>query len=83
MHAKNKEALETIDAMVFSGDTLHFCDARKEFKEYLDRWLTAVEEIEGIATETLCTMEDDIDDDDDEPTDPSTDALNETELDRS
>lgn len=36
---------EQIDAGIFSGDLLQTCDIN-EFKNYVDRWMTAIKEYE-------------------------------------
>lgn len=43
MHPRLREALERIDAAVFSGDTFDDPDARKEFAEYVERWCHALD----------------------------------------
>lgn len=39
MHPKVRHALEEIDAMVFSGDTLDDAEDRATFVKYVMRWL--------------------------------------------
>ena len=38
IHPSDKEALEAIDAMVFSSDVLFSTENQLYFKKYLDRW---------------------------------------------
>lgn len=68
MHPKDEEALETIDAMAFSGDALLDPDNRATFREYLRRWLTQVEVMQGLADDDddLDMEDDDMDGDADE-----------------
>lgn len=41
---KFEEYLDTIDAFVFTGDTLHLEENRKILREYLERWERALNE---------------------------------------
>lgn len=45
MHPSDSDALETIDAMVFTGDSLHNAESLATFKEYVDRWNREMESI--------------------------------------
>ena len=42
------ELLDSVDAAVFSGDSLHNREALDQFKMYLGRWNREVENIEDI-----------------------------------
>ena len=39
MHPKVEQAIQEIDAAVFSGDTFEDAEARAELIGYLERWL--------------------------------------------
>ena len=41
-----EDICESIDAVVFTGDTLYNEDTRKEFILYLDRWKRGVKDFE-------------------------------------
>lgn len=43
-HPSDEEAIDTIDAMVFSGDSLHNEEAIKRFSELLARWQRGLQE---------------------------------------
>ena len=38
MHQRIEEAIDEIDAAVFSGDTFHDVDARQKLLSMMDRW---------------------------------------------
>lgn len=40
------DACDSIDAAVFSGDFLHDQSARKEFREYVDRWTREMDQLD-------------------------------------
>lgn len=42
----NDDLLDSVDAMVFSGDSLHNREALEEFKYYLRRWTKEADSIE-------------------------------------
>jgi len=45
MHEDDREALETIDAAMFSGDAFHSVSSLREVNKYLERWNREVIEI--------------------------------------
>jgi hypothetical protein len=47
-----EDACEQIDAAVFSGDTLYDDDDRAALKEYVQRWVRAIDSHEENAKET-------------------------------
>lgn len=57
-----RDACETIDAALFSGDTLYQPGVAAELKDYFDRWQRAVaaapepfELVEPVATCSVCS----------------------------
>lgn len=44
-------ACETIDAALFSGDSLHNKYILQEFKDYIERWQKGITEIEKLIEE--------------------------------
>lgn len=42
------ELIDRLDAHVFTGDTFHDDEKRKNFKEYLDRWARGLVSIEQV-----------------------------------
>lgn len=44
MHPDVEEAIDLVDAMVFSGDTLSDKEERKKFSDMLQRWQRGVAE---------------------------------------
>jgi hypothetical protein len=57
MHPKVELAIDEIDDMVFSGDTLVDSDEREKFKEILARWQRGVAEFEDFAKSEEDTTE--------------------------
>lgn len=47
MHESVENAIDEIDAAMFSGDTFHDDDNREELKKYIVRWNREIESIEG------------------------------------
>lgn len=41
------EAIDTVDAAVFSGDAMHTPSNRELLKEHCERWLRNIEEVEN------------------------------------
>jgi hypothetical protein len=46
MHPKVKQALEEIDAALYSGDTFYDGEARAELYEYVCSWQRRIDEID-------------------------------------
>ncbi|MFT6835051.1 MAG: hypothetical protein ACJA0H_001085 [Francisellaceae bacterium] len=51
LHPRNIDAIDTIDAMVFSGDSLTNAEDREAFKENIESWLREIQNFEKLAAE--------------------------------
>jgi hypothetical protein len=50
------EACETLDAEVFTGDSLCEERNRKMLKEYIDRWTRQIKVFEGSFSQCVCVV---------------------------
>ena len=61
MHPTDEEALQTIDAALFSGDTFHNDEDRIRLREFLSRWQKKVDEIASSKIDGSVQNQDDFD----------------------
>ncbi len=48
LHPSDEEALDTIDAMIFNGDSLHNAKNLERMQYFIDRWQTQLDVIQEI-----------------------------------
>ncbi len=49
IHPHEEEAFQTLDAAVFSSDSLEYDEYRERFRYFIERWQKALDKIEKTA----------------------------------